>query len=526
MNAVATRRHEAGRLRAAYLVFCVCLFALLTSGRIAIPDDEIVFQTTQSMWERGSLEIEGTKRRAGEVKGQTTGTFGWAEGVDGRRYGFFGHGLSVVALPLYGLGKVAAAQAPPKWRFSIRSAHFWLRPRSQFDDWTRLIVGLTNGWVTAVAGLFLMAWVRTLRFQWSTAALLGFTYAFATLSLPYTRTFLSEPLSTALLLAGAWAVARYHVARQESRPRVRRWLWLASACVGASVHVHVLNIVAVPCFIGYAVLPLWRDEELPSRRKELAISLAIGSAWLGALGLSQWARFGSPFETGRYDIYSTFIVPGESLLALLFSPGRSLWLTSPILLVALLGARGMVRRTPAAAWFAIAIVATRLLFVASRSDWWGGWALGPRFLLPVIPFALLPLATAWQRASRRWTRLLIAVAVAANVALMMYLSCFSVFDWMIGVFNETPKSASYIARANWELGTHHIAYFSRLEPDLLFEGAVRFAQSGTAGLAQIGYALAGLACLAALRFAIAWRRLARSSGNAYPPGHVRQGTQA
>lgn len=526
MSAVAKQQHEAGRLRAAFLVFCVCAFALVTSGRIAIPDDEIVFQTTQSIWERGSLEIDGTHRRAGEVKGQTTGTFGWAAGTDGRRYGFFGHGLSVAALPMYGLGKLAAAHAPEKWRFAIRSAHFWLRPRSQFDDWTRLIVGLTNGWITAIAGLLLMAWVRALQFRWSTAALLGFAYAFATLSLPYTRTFLSEPLSTALLLLAAWALARYHCARLEASARAPRWLWLAAAAVGASLHVHILNLVAVPCVLGYAVVPVLRGQQLRGRITEFAIALAIGTGWVVALGLSHWARFGSPFETGRYDIYSSFIVPGESLLALLVSPGRSLWLTSPVLLLALLGARSLHRRVPGAAWFAVAMVVTRLLFVAARSDWWGGWALGPRFLLPVIPFALLPLAAAWERDARRWVRPLIGLGVAANVALMIYLSCFSVFDWMIGVFNATPKGTSYIARSNWELATHHVVWFADQEPDLLFRGAVQFAQSGTTGLAWVGCGFAAVATLAALRFGLAWRRLARLGGSAYPPGHVRQGTQA
>ena len=38
---------------------------------------------TQSVWERGSLAIEGMHLRTGEKPSQASGTFGWAEGRDG-----------------------------------------------------------------------------------------------------------------------------------------------------------------------------------------------------------------------------------------------------------------------------------------------------------------------------------------------------------------------------------------------------------------------------------------------------------
>ena len=42
--------------------------------------------------------------------------------------------------------------------------------------------------------------------------------------------------------------------------------------------------------------------------------------------------------------------------------------------------------------FAAAIF--RYAFIAARSDWHGGFSVGPRYLMMVIPFLLLPLATA------------------------------------------------------------------------------------------------------------------------------------
>ncbi len=485
------QRHQERQQTVAFLVFCVCAYLLTAPGRIVFPDDEIVYQTTASLGERGALDIQGIPRRTGEPKGRPNGTFGWAEGTDGRRYGFFGHGLSVVALPAYGLGTLAARRAPPTWRHAVRSNHFSVHRRSQAADWPRLVVSLTNCLLTPLAAWLLIVWVRALGFRRSTAVLLGFAFAFGTLAWPYTRTFLSEPLSTVLLLLGAVAVTRYHHHRSAALPRARRWLWLAAVAAGASVHTHLLNLIAVPCLIGYAYGPVWKSGLGPGER----------GAWLGALGLGalavlglaadQWLRFGDPWESGRHGLYSHFIVPTTELLALVVSPGRSLWLTSPVLLAALAGVRALHSRMPGPAWFCLALVATRLVFVASRSDWWGGWAIGPRFLIPLLPFALLPLAAAWERASARVRAGLLAL-LTASVGLQAHLSIYSIFEWMLRLLKRYPDEPGYLWMSHWSLAGNPVLGFTELEPDVLAWGAVRLAQHGHPGLAWVFGAIAGL----------------------------------
>ena len=49
------------------------------------------------------------------------------------------------------------------------------------------------------------------------------------------------------------------------------------------------------------------------------------------------------------------------------------------------------------AWFILALSLTRWVFMACRSDWHGGWAIGPRYLIPAIPFMLVPLADWLER---------------------------------------------------------------------------------------------------------------------------------
>src|SRR5690606_35362215 len=108
----------------ALLVLCSALFCCTAPGRIGYPDDEIVFQTTQSLVERGSFEVQGIAKRTGEREDRPTGTFGWAPGRDGRRYGFFGQGLSIVAVPSYLIADATVDRVPERWRSAIRSDLF------------------------------------------------------------------------------------------------------------------------------------------------------------------------------------------------------------------------------------------------------------------------------------------------------------------------------------------------------------------------------------------------------------------
>jgi len=55
------------------LVVCTAAYLLTAPGRITYPDDEIVYETTESLWERGSFAIEGIPFQTGEPAGRPAG---------------------------------------------------------------------------------------------------------------------------------------------------------------------------------------------------------------------------------------------------------------------------------------------------------------------------------------------------------------------------------------------------------------------------------------------------------------------
>jgi hypothetical protein len=259
--------------------------------------------------------------------------------------------------------------------------------------------------------------------------------------------------------------------------------------------VHVLNLIALPCLLGYALLPLSRDHALSSQRRAWVTALGLGLAIVALLGLSHYLRFGDPWETGRHGHYSHFIVPGEGLAALLVAPGRSFLLYSPVVLLGLAGWPRLRRRVPDAAWFALAVVATRLLFVSARSDWFGGWGVGPRYLVPVVPFAVLPLAVVLADLPRMrpvWRRLLVA-GITLCIVVQAHLAAHSIWEWMNTLMNKPwTWGSGYLQRSHWLPAATPIAGFFELDVDMLSVGSARLLKHGYSGMAWLFGSVAAL----------------------------------
>jgi len=231
--------------------------------------------------------------------------------------------------------------------------------------------------------------------------------AFGTIVFPYsTMLFAHVPAALFLLLA---------FTQLDERPL------LAGVCAGIASICFYVCIPAALVLVGAAALSGTATAEGSGRHKALRFILG-GVPFAIFLGWYHYVCFGSPWRhsvtgskafTQEGLLFGVLRKPsGEALWGLTFSEYRGLFFVSPILLVALIGMIVMIRKRgmiPIAAIFAIFLAVN-----ASFNGWEGGFAFGPRYLLPAIPLLAIPLLFAWRNVFLVVTVISIAIQFAAT----------------------------------------------------------------------------------------------------------------
>lgn len=412
------------------LVYCAGNFAAVRS-----PDSEIQFRTAEALAFRGGAAID---KDLAAWPG-----FGVAKGLDGQRYSVFGPLQPLLLWPFLSLAEPLANTLAADTRFPLPASHYVgnfddsIASRIQGDRLPharRFIVSFLNPALgaLAVSMFFLSAFllVGALRSAlYATAC-----FAFASPLWAYAGTYFSETLALAALLTSFSCLLG---SRKAETKKFQGLLLLGAGLLfGAASVAHISALLWFPFFLLLVHRETNSLRSCLNRHFANAICLFV----LGFAGpmffLAQFnlERFGSIFETGRYVNaeaakafgYGYFILPVESLFGLLFSAGKGMFVFAPITLLAIVCGRNFLRAAPWVFRVLMCGAVFRILIIATRSDWHGGFALGPRYLLLVLPFLILPLAYTWAEAKRRT---LLVAAMALCILEQAYVCCGEVFSY-------------------------------------------------------------------------------------------------
>ncbi len=375
-----------------YLALFLLLFAvyLLTyTPRINSSDGIAMFATAENLVRRGALDIEQIR-----WMDLQQGTYG----LDGLLYSRKGIGLPVALLPLTWLGLVSP----------------WFGPVS---------AGLLfNAIVTALTGVLLLAYVSLLGFGQRTGMIVALTFGLATPAWTYAKSLFSDPFSGFLLLAAALALLKYYRLVSQRDDKVKkevdsyplplllrypirfRWYFvnhlhypfLAGLFLGWNVATRYAEVLFVPVF---GILLLYYLGMFKSRRILFWVRYPAPNPWppivafsipIVAIGISllmfNISRYGDPFNTGYLPNETFSGILWQGILGQLVSPGRGLLLFSPILILSIMGIIPALRQFRAEALPALSIILIHLLLYGKWFMWHGGFAWGPRFLIPTLPF--------------------------------------------------------------------------------------------------------------------------------------------
>jgi len=364
----------------ALLLFLLAIYLLTYSGEVHSSDGLSMLSVTESLVKRGDYDTNQIL-----WMGLQQGTFGRG----GELYSRKGIGTSLVALPLAWLGLVV-----PFWGF----VH------------TTLLLNLL---VTALSGLLVFLYIRRLDYSFQVCLVVALLFGLGTMAWPYSKYFFSEPLTGLALLATAYLLLRFKETKATGD------LALAGTSLGLAIATRLATAAIAPLFL----LPLLAYS-LPDRASYrrllslLAAFLIPLLMWGLLLGGYNYLRFGNFLTTGYLpqESFRTPLLTG--LAGLLISPGRGLFLYCPIFLAILPAFPIFLRRHRFEGPFLLSLVTLYTLLYSKWFMWHGGFAWGPRFLVPIIPFLAISLAPLVERLRGR-TKAAFASLLAISVAIQI-----------------------------------------------------------------------------------------------------------
>lgn len=321
-----------------------------------------------------------------------------------RPQGVFTQGPNGLFYPVHELGAVlwqvptaAAAIAAERLLGAVRA------PNAPSE----IVMSLGSLWLPLITAAGFWKWL-----EWRFAAPLhtrltgSALLIFATMLLPYSRMLSDVSATGAWLTWGAALGAR-------AASSGRAW---AAAGAGAALAAAVLTRIPSAVAAAPLVLVMIANAD-PARRARVAMAASIGA--LPALAALLWfndVRTGSPFVPAfmlpQFDVVrmgtgNVF----EGIAGLLASPGKSIFVFSPALLLSVAGWRHLYRVAPVDALGVAAACAAFVVVHGSLGSWHADWGWGPRHFVFMIPIAWLPGALYVTSLQAGTTRRRIAIAL-------------------------------------------------------------------------------------------------------------------
>ncbi|MEM2368252.1 MAG: hypothetical protein QXQ50_08490 [Candidatus Bathyarchaeia archaeon] len=314
-----------------------------------------MFATAESFVRRGKLDMDQFL-----WMGLQQGT----PGPDGHLYSRKGLGVPLLSLPLVWLG--------------IKVPSFGIVKTAL----------LLNAFITAASGAMLCRLVIELDYSEETAIAVALLSGLATPAWAYAKTFFSEPLISLGLLGCAYFLERFKTVGQ----------WQVLLAAGAMLALAPLGKTVYLVFMPVITLLVW----FFIRRKRAIQQVALLLAFLTPQALVVFLilvynhlRFGSFLATGYLPEESFSAIWWQGILGLTISPGKGLIWYAPVLMALTWASTRFFKRHKVLGFYIYALAVGHVLLFGKWFMWHGGDAWGPRFLMPVLPLLMVPLAEGW-----------------------------------------------------------------------------------------------------------------------------------
>ena len=356
------------------------------------PNELSRFEAIYAFVETGSFRIDEAIARFGDLEDKSS--------ANGHFYSNKAPGLIFAAIPFYRAFRTVLP-----------------RPRV---NWDPVFILTRIATVTVVSVLAAAAFLRRMR-ERPEGPLLAVALLFATPYLFYARSFFSHAWTAALLWL-AWDLCRAGKTRRAEDLRYAAGGFLAGLAAISEYNAAPLALIVAA---RAATRGSWRGLCLLAAGASLPIVLLLlynnacfGSPWILSSAREARPEFAALAGHGLFG----FGAPSPKIAwAFLFHPGRGLLWRSPFWIWLVPGFAAWWRSGKDRSDCVLCLVAVAGYFVllTGYENWHGGWAIGNRYLLPVLVFAGTALAYALESPA---SRALFAAAVVFSCVPHLLLS--------------------------------------------------------------------------------------------------------
>jgi hypothetical protein len=258
---------------------------------------------------------------------------------------------------------------------------------------TFLVIGIPS----AAAGSILYI----LSAYWSQSRLRAFLVAVAiglgTLSLPYSVVFFSHQFTASLLVIAFFMI---YLLKESPGTMEKGYLFLIGSFLGwALISEYPSAVIVLPLIVYYFFVVGRRSDY----RHPRSVILPLLGGLIPVLLQLMYNRlcFGGFLSIGYENLANPYFSSGmkqglmgvhrpnlHALFYMTFHPTLGLFWQSPVLLLSVIGAVFLLfnRRFQAELILAVWVIGSYLVVLSGYYMWWGGWAVGARHIIPMLPF--------------------------------------------------------------------------------------------------------------------------------------------
>ena len=190
---------------------------------------------------------------------------------------------------------------------------------------------------------------------------------------------------------------------------------LAVVLCGFGIITRLTMVLVLPALAVYLTIAFWKDFRRVMMLAVIGAGLltpfALWQTYYNHLRTGNWLT--SPVQTEQYAANNGLTGnPVIGTFGLLLSPGKSIFIYVPLLLVSVVCFRRFSVNYPSEAGFVIVLSLMWLLLHSRLASWYGASGWGPRHFITIVPVLVLPACACWDWVRRNvWRRALLICAL-------------------------------------------------------------------------------------------------------------------